>query len=297
MMALAMLGGWACEDEQPAQGACYRCLDGDPWVTECAETVDRTNGSQACLIGNEIFVCRSVAECCQQPQRAALGNAQGDLCDDYQGGGGPSLFDGGLGFDLSVIATQDAALPDLDDGVEADQFVEGRIDAGRPAVDAGLLPPDAGANPGMNGTGFYTPDNPPATDQSLCDEADEVAPGCLEPIDNEGASNLCDGFDNDCDGLIDEGCICKPGDVQVCFAGPPGRVNTGACRPGTQRCITDNGGLVWGDCEGGIGPQVEICDGLDNDCNGCTDEIFQCDPDGACPGPGDPRTPTGRPRK
>ena len=72
-------------------------------------------------------------------------------------------------------------------------------------------------------------------------------------------------------------------------------MNTGACRPGTQRCVTENGRKVWGQCDGAIGPSEEICDGLDNDCNGCTDELFGCDPDGQCPAPGDPRIPPAAP--
>ena len=123
----------------------------------------------------------------------------------------------------------------------------------------------------------------------LCPPEQQVPPQCRAPIENEAVDRLCDGFDNDCDGKIDEGCICKPGEVQPCFLGPPGRVNTGACRSGTQRCVTENGRKVWGTCDGAIGPTEEVCDALDNDCNGCTDELFGCDPDGRCPAPCDPR--------
>src|SRR5262245_6991251 len=31
-----------------------------------------------------------------------------------------------------------------------------------------------------------------------------------------------DGLDNDCNGKVDEGCPCSPGQVQQCFLGPPG---------------------------------------------------------------------------
>ncbi len=50
-----------------------------------------------------------------------------------------------------------------------------------------------------------------------------------------------------------------------------------------------------GECTGGIAPGGESCDGLDNDCNGCTDEVVGCVPNGTCPGPGDPRVPEGQP--
>ncbi len=66
---------------------------------------------------------------------------------------------------------------------------------------------------------------------------------------------ICDNVDNDCDGVVDR--ISRP-----CGT------NVGECSPGTQTCI----GGSWGSCLGGVGPSPEVCDGLDNDCDGSTDE-------------------------
>ena len=166
-------------------------------------------------------------------------------------------------------------------------------DTGVPEGDI-VAPPDVNPDALADGGGIYDPDGGPIS-PDLCPAESIVPPQCiLSSI--EGNDGLCDGFDNDCDGMIDEECPCKLGDVQPCFEGPPGRVNTGACESGTQRCgTTSEGTLRWGACEGGIGPRTEVCDGLDNDCNGCLDELPGCDGDATCPGPGDPRTPDAQP--
>ena len=76
--------------------------------------------------------------------------------------------------------------------------------------------------------------------------------------------DVCDnGLDDNCNGVIDEGCVCTSGSTRPCGD------DLGQCRHGIQRC---EGGRWSYTCYGAIGPRAEVCDGLDNNCNGRVDE-------------------------
>ncbi|MFH0901407.1 MAG: MopE-related protein, partial [Pseudomonadota bacterium] len=101
-------------------------------------------------------------------------------------------------------------------------------------------------------------------DSGFHDLDGDVASGCEYACSSSSSSSVdetCNGLDDDCDGSVDE-------DV----AGMGGQCGSaeGACEPGTLECV---GGRV--ECVGGIEPaSFEVCNDLDDDCDGSIDEGF-----------------------
>jgi len=95
---------------------------------------------------------------------------------------------------------------------------------------------------------------------------------CDPLIGMELAQEKCNNFDDNCNQQIDEDLY------GACYTGPEGTLMVGICVPGEMTC--DAG--TWGNyneqedfvpyyCKDEIVPQEEICNGLDDDCDGIAD--------------------------
>jgi hypothetical protein len=122
--------------------------------------------------------------------------------------------------------------------------------------------------------GECTPDIATNSVIDLCDDIDN---DCDGQTDEDGISvEVCDGMDNNCNGFVDE---------QFPFSVTCG--GAGACA-GSQMFTCENGIPDATPCVGATTPTVEVCDGMDNNCNGSVDEQFPfsvtCGGAGACAG-------------
>jgi len=83
-----------------------------------------------------------------------------------------------------------------------------------------------------------------------------------------GETERCDMamVDDNCNMTANEGCECYVGQTRDC----PGASDVGACVAGIQAC--DEMGRWMATCTGTVTPSAELCDNLDNDCNGVVDD-------------------------
>ena len=104
--------------------------------------------------------------------------------------------------------------------------------------------------------------------QQQADGSFDYGPECLGEV--IPSDEICDGLDNDCNGLPDD--LAELGNPCTTL---PELLEVGECQPGTLQC-TDQAPEPL--CVGEVVPEEELCDELDNDCDGQTDEnLGRCD--------------------
>lgn len=110
----------------------------------------------------------------------------------------------------------------------------------------------------------------------VCDASGASYGDCLGQV--LPATETCgNGLDDDCDGVVDDSCVCVPGTTESCYAGASGTQGVGVCQAGTRTC--NGAGTGWGTCTGEVLPDAETCnDMLDNDCDGVVNDSCVCTP-------------------
>ncbi len=100
---------------------------------------------------------------------------------------------------------------------------------------------------------------------------------CRRTVDPADDADVCNGTNDDCDA---DGRVDEDGDVP-CYTGAAETRGVGLCNDGLRVCAD---GVLPGeapeDCTGQVLPAIELCNGLDDDCDGTADEDFDRDEDG-----------------
>jgi len=170
---------------------------------------------------------------------------------------------------------------------DCDGQIDEELNCGCTIGHVGVLFP-CNESPLICGKGYKTCEclDPGCTSLSMtdCMAACVYFPDPDEPCDPTVGQPLkeeeCNNFDDNCNELIDEDLFGQ------CYTGDPATLYVGICEPGIMTCKEGTWGgvhdeiqeFIPGFCDGEIVPQEEICNGVDDDCDGVTDSGEELDP-------------------
>lgn len=307
-------GGSCRTDGQACSGCVGQVCDETKNIFCCAGHVCVENSCALCKPNNganSISTCAAHAECCSgccfSGGCADQIYCAQDLCDGVTCTASDQCHDAGTcnpltGECSNPARTDGAACNDGDLCTRRDTCQAGVCTGGDPVVCTpldqchvvGICEPSTGicSNPAK-------PDHTSCNDGNACTLNDVCLSGvctgaaltcqaldeCHDPGTCEAGTGVCsnpnktDGAScNDGNGVCLSGACaaCLPGAQRPCYTGPEGTAGVGICAMGSETCLADGSG--YGSCEGEITPTAEICNNLDDDCDGVIDEGAICPP-------------------